>query len=29
MHFGKYLKSPFLNHWNLLAFLGGVGLRAC
>jgi hypothetical protein len=23
MHFGKYLKVAFLNHWNLLAFLGG------
>lgn len=22
MHFGKYLKTAFLNHWNLLAFLG-------
>ena len=25
--FGKYLKVAFLNHWNLLAFLGGFGLR--
>jgi hypothetical protein len=24
MHFGKYLKVAFLNHWNLLAFLGGA-----
>jgi hypothetical protein len=23
--FGKYLKRAFLNHWNLLAFLGGLG----
>ena len=23
MRFGKYLKAAFLNHWNLLAFLGG------
>jgi hypothetical protein len=22
---GKYLKKAFLNHWNLLAFLGGMG----
>jgi hypothetical protein len=22
---GKYLKKAFLNHWNLLAFLGGLG----
>ncbi len=22
VHFGKYLKTAFLNHWNLLAFLG-------
>jgi hypothetical protein len=22
---GKYLKKAFLNHWNLLAFLGGIG----
>ena len=28
MHFGKYLKTAFLNHWNLLAFLGGCGVRA-
>lgn len=25
MHFGKYLKSAFLNRWNLLAFLGTAG----
>jgi len=24
MHFGKYLKVAFLNHWNLLAFGGGA-----
>lgn len=24
MNFGKYLKTAFLNHWNLLAFLGGT-----
>lgn len=24
MRFGKYLKSAFLNHWNLLAVLGGT-----
>lgn len=23
MHFAKYLQAAFLNHWNLLAFLGG------
>ena len=23
MQIGKYLKAAFLNHWNLLAFLGG------
>jgi hypothetical protein len=23
VHFGKYLKAAFLNHWNLLVFLGG------
>jgi hypothetical protein len=22
---GKYLKRAFLNHWNLLAFIGGIG----
>ena len=25
MGLGKYLKKAFLNHWNLLAFLGGMG----
>ncbi len=25
MYFGKYLKQAFLNHWNLLCFLGGAG----
>ncbi|MGD0896376.1 MAG: hypothetical protein ABR915_00985 [Thermoguttaceae bacterium] len=25
MHFGKYLAAAFLNHWNLLVFLGGMG----
>src|SRR6516225_3257352 len=25
MHFAKYLKAAFLYHWNLLAFLGGMG----
>jgi hypothetical protein len=25
MHFGKYLAAAFLDHWNLLAFLGGMG----
>ena len=25
VNFGKYLKSAFLYHWNLLAFLGGMG----
>ena len=25
MPFGKYFKSAFLYHWNLLAFLGGMG----
>lgn len=25
MGLGKYLKRAFLNHWNLLAFLGGLG----
>jgi hypothetical protein len=25
MGFGKYLKSAFLYHWNLLAFAGGMG----
>ena len=25
MHFGKYLKTAFLYHWNLLGFLGGMG----
>ena len=24
----KYLKKAFLNHWNLLAFLGGLGFAA-
>jgi hypothetical protein len=24
VHFGKYLKEAFLNHWNLLAFGGGT-----
>ena len=24
MHFGKYLKTAFLNHWNLLVFLAGM-----
>jgi DNA repair exonuclease SbcCD ATPase subunit len=24
MRFGKYLKVAFMNHWNLLAFLGGT-----
>ena len=24
MHFSKYLKAAFLNHWNLLAFLGSA-----
>ena len=24
VRFGKYLKAAFLNHWNLLAFLGGA-----
>ena len=24
VRFGKYLKAAFLNHWNLLAFLGGT-----
>jgi hypothetical protein len=24
MRFGKYLKAAFMNHWNLLAFLGGT-----
>jgi hypothetical protein len=25
VHLGKYLKSAFLYHWNMLAFLGGMG----
>ncbi len=25
MGLGKYLKKAFLNHWNLLAFIGGMG----
>ena len=25
MHLGKYLKTAFLNRWNLLAFFGGIG----
>jgi hypothetical protein len=25
VHFGKYLKVAFLNHWNLLVFLGSAG----
>jgi hypothetical protein len=25
VHIGKYLKAAFLNQWNLLAFLGGIG----
>jgi hypothetical protein len=25
VHFGKYLKSAFLTHWNLLVFLGSAG----
>ena len=25
VHFGKYLQAAFLNHWNLLVFLGGMG----
>ena len=25
MHFGKYLTAAFLNHWNLLLFLGSMG----
>ncbi len=25
MHFGNYLKTAFLNRWNLLAFLGSLG----
>jgi hypothetical protein len=25
VYFGKYLKAAFLNHWNLLCFLGGTG----
>ena len=25
MRLGKYLKKAFLNHWNLLLFLGGMG----
>jgi hypothetical protein len=25
VHFGKYLKVAFLNHWNLLAFFGAAG----
>lgn len=25
MGLGKYIKKAFLNHWNLLAFLGGMG----
>jgi len=25
VYFGKYLKQAFLNHWNLLCFLGGAG----
>lgn len=25
MHFANYLKTAFLNHWNLLCFLGGCG----
>ena len=28
VYFGKYLKAAFLNHWNLLAFLGGAALCA-
>jgi hypothetical protein len=24
VHFGKYLKTAFLNHWNLLAFVGSA-----
>ncbi|HEV3121735.1 MAG TPA: hypothetical protein VGY53_07525 [Isosphaeraceae bacterium] len=28
MQLGKYLKSAFLYHWNLLAFLGGLGFAA-
>ena len=24
MHIGKYFKAAFLNHWNLLAFIGGA-----
>jgi hypothetical protein len=28
MGFGKYLKSAFVNRWNLLALFGGVGLAA-
>ncbi|QEH36726.1 hypothetical protein OJF2_53110 [Aquisphaera giovannonii] len=28
MGLGKYLKKAFLNHWNLLAFLGGLGFAA-
>ncbi len=26
MHLGKYVKTAFLNRWNLLALLGGVGV---
>ena len=25
MGFGKYLKTAFVNRWNLLVFLGGIG----
>jgi predicted nucleic acid-binding Zn-ribbon protein len=28
VHFGKYLKAAFLNHWNLLLFLAGMGFSA-
>ncbi|WP_165226214.1 hypothetical protein [Aquisphaera insulae] len=28
MGLGKYLKKAFLNHWNLLVFLGGMGFAA-
>jgi len=28
VHFIQYLKTAFLNHWNLLAFFGGAGFAA-
>lgn len=28
MSFGKYLQAAFVNRWNLLAFLGGMGFAA-